>query len=85
MIRETSFVLQKKKKKKNVFFLINCWSSVVASVVSPQLCNLHCQFLKGKRGEVLPKIKAHSSVSRIPFFKKNEKKRHEKRREGWLF
>ena len=28
----------KKKKKK----MINCWSSVVASVVLPQLCNLHC-------------------------------------------
>ena len=26
------------------FFLINCWSSVVASVVLPQLCNLHCVF-----------------------------------------
>ena len=25
--------------------LINCWSSVVASVVLPQLCNLHCQLL----------------------------------------
>ena len=24
--------------------LINCWSSVVASVVLPQLCNLHCLF-----------------------------------------
>ena len=23
------------------FFPINCWSSVVASVVLPQLCNLH--------------------------------------------
>ena len=23
-------------------FFINCWSSVVASVVLPQLCNLHC-------------------------------------------
>ena len=27
-----------------LFFLINCWSSVVASVVLPQLCNLHCIF-----------------------------------------
>ena len=26
-------------------FLINCWSSVVASVVLPQLCNLHCFFI----------------------------------------
>ena len=26
------------------FLLINCWSSVVASVVLPQLCNLHCLF-----------------------------------------
>ena len=26
------------------FFLKNCWSSVVASVVLPQLCNLHCSF-----------------------------------------
>ena len=26
------------------FFLINCWSSVVASVVLPQLCNHHCPF-----------------------------------------
>ena len=25
-------------------FLINCWSSVVASVVLTQLCNLHCFF-----------------------------------------
>ena len=32
--------------KHGVFFLflINCWSSVVASVVLPQLCNLHCFF-----------------------------------------
>ena len=27
-----------------IFFLINCWSSVVASVVLTQLCNLHCFF-----------------------------------------
>ena len=27
-----------------VVSLINCWSSVVASVVLPQLCNLHCPF-----------------------------------------
>ena len=26
------------------FFLKNCWSSVVASVVLPQLCNLHFFF-----------------------------------------
>ena len=26
------------------FFLINCRSSVVASVVLPQLCNIHCMF-----------------------------------------
>ena len=26
-------------KEKKIFFLINCWSSVVASVVLPQLCN----------------------------------------------
>ena len=26
------------------FFLTNCWSSVVASVVSPQLCNNHFFF-----------------------------------------
>ena len=25
----------------NIFFLINCWS-VVASVVLPRLCHLHC-------------------------------------------
>ena len=28
------------------FFLINCWSSVVASVVLPQLCHLHCLFVR---------------------------------------
>ena len=31
------------------FFLINCWSSVVASVVLPQLCNLHCLFFFGAK------------------------------------
>ena len=34
-----------------LFFLINYWSSVVASVVLPQLCNHHflfCFFLKKK-------------------------------------
>ena len=36
--------------------MINCWSSVVASVVSPQLCNLHFSknfvffCMLGKRG-----------------------------------
>ena len=28
-----------------LFFLINSWSSVVASVVLTQLCNLHLDFL----------------------------------------
>ena len=31
-------------------FLINCWSSVVASVVLPQLCNLHCPKVHSRKG-----------------------------------
>ena len=49
-----SFLFPKEENKfeKEVFFplifLINCWSSVVASVVLPQFCaNLHCPFFLG--------------------------------------
>ena len=42
---DMSFTKKKKKNCKKCFlFLINCWSSVVASVVLPQLCNLHFFF-----------------------------------------
>ena len=39
--------------KDGIIFLINCWSSVVASVVLPQFCNVHCPFYPSFCGFVL--------------------------------
>ena len=58
--------------ESSLFFLINCWSSV-ASVVLPQLCNLHCLFLfvigksEGKAAS-LEEGKERKKKNASPFF-----------------
>ena len=59
------------------FFLINCWSSAVASVVLPQLCNLHCQFCCGSGGREMGKGERLSSA-RSSFRKRKIKREEEK-------
>ena len=78
--------LQKKTEQSSVYskladfilFLINCWSSVVASVALPQLCNLQCPKVHSRKVFMLlsasPELPLHSHPSTFSYFFLEKKK-----------
>ena len=56
---------------KSCFFLINYWSSVVASVVLPQLCNIHCVFFFGSSVRDVREFRSNGA-----FFEKEEREKN---------